>query len=86
MEKKIFNADEARKMTADAIEKDDSVLYPIMERIQAAIAKKEYSCYYTGLIQDYVIDKLHKLGYKTKFFQGDCSDPRDSDYYEISWR
>ena len=80
---KILTADDARKMTKDAIDRDDSVLYPIMEKIEAAIAKKEFSCYLTGVVQDYVIEKLHKLGYTTKLFHGDYSEP---DYYEISWR
>ena len=87
MDNKILTADDARRMTKDIIEKDDSVLLPIMEKIQAAIAKKEFSCYLTGVVKDYVIEKLHKLGYTTKLFHGDYSDPRDGgDYYEISWR
>lgn len=83
MDNKILTADDARRMTKDIIEKDDSVLLPIMEKIQAAIAKKEFSCYLTGVVKDYVIEKLHKLGYTTKLFHGDYNNP---DYYEISWR
>ena len=42
--------------------------------------------YLTGVVKDYVIEKLHKLGYTTKLFHGDYSDPLNcGDYYEVSW-
>ena len=81
----IINADKARNLTIEAIQKDDTLLYPIMDKIRAAIQKKEFSCYISGCTPDYVIQKLLSLGYKMKFHKGCPSDPREQDIYEVSW-
>ena len=85
-QKEILNADKARNLTREVIQKDDTVLYPIMDKIRAAIQKKEFSCYISGCTPDYVIQKLLSLGYKTKFHKGCSSDPREQDIYEVSWQ
>lgn len=85
-QKEILNADKARNLTREVIQKDDTVLYPIMDKICAAIQKKEFSCYISGCTPDYVIQKLSSLGYKTKFHKGYTCDPREQDIYEISWQ
>ena len=85
-QKEIINADKARNLTREAIQKDDTLLYPIMDKIRAAIQKKEFSCYISGCTPDYVIQKLLSLGYKTKFHKGCPSDPREQDIYEVSWQ
>ena len=84
-QKEILRADEARDLTREVIRKDDTVLYPIMDKIRAAAQKKEFSCYISGCTPDYVIQKLLSLGYKTKFHKGCQSDPREQDIYEVSW-
>ena len=83
---KIYSADKAREMTDNTIKLDDSELYPIMDKIKEATKKKEYCCYISGCTKDYIIDKLHALGYKTKLHNGCPSDPRERDVYEISWK
>lgn len=81
----ILTAEEARNRTKQNIELDDSVLYPIMERIKEAICKKQYVCYVSAPLESYVIDKLHKLGYKTEYMQCDQYGPRETDMYRIMW-
>jgi len=81
----IISATKARELTIESIENDDKCLIPIMNKIKEAIKKKQYYCYIAGSTSEYVIDKLHTLGYKTKFIQGDFRDPRETDVYEITW-
>ena len=54
-----------------------------MEKIKIAIKKKENYCY-IGLEEEYVLDKLRKLGYIiSDIIKGDRSF--DSDVRKISW-
>ena len=85
-QKEIINADKARNLTREVIQKDDTPLYPIMDKNRAAIQKKEFSCYISGCTSDYVIQKLLSLGYKTKFHRCCLSVPRERDIYEVSWQ
>lgn len=82
---KILTAEEARKLTKQNIELDDTVLYPIMEKIKEAISKKQYVCYVSAPLESYVLDKLHKLGYNTEYMQCDRDDPRETNMYKIMW-
>ena len=64
-------------------EQDNKCLEPIMEKIKIAIKKKENYCY-IGLEEEYVLDKLRKLGYIiSDIIKGDRSF--DSDVRKISW-
>ena len=81
----IIDAKMAHQMTDKEIHDDVECLKPIMTKIKDAIKQKKYECYISGSTKDYIIDKLHKLGFKTTFMQGDFRDPRESDVYEISW-
>jgi len=80
----ILSAKEANELTDKQIQKDNSDLFPIMEVIHKAISRKEYYCHYTGIMKDYTIEKLHKLGYKLEHFNGG-GNQREPDYYKISW-
>lgn len=82
----IIDANEACRLTKETIDKDDSVLKPIMEKIKKAINNKEYYCYITGSTPKYVIDKLHMLGYKTQYLENDFRDPCSTSIYEVTWK
>ena len=82
----IIDANEACRLTKEAINKDNSVLKPIMEKIKKAINNKEYYCYITDSTPKYVLDKLHKLGYKTQYLENDFRDPRSTPIYEVTWK
>ena len=43
-QKEIINADKARNLTIEVIQKDNTPLYPIMDKIRAAIQNKERLC------------------------------------------
>ena len=81
----IIDANTAHQMTDKEIYDDIECLKPIMTKIKDAIKQKKYECYISGSTKDYIIDKLHKLGFKTKLEKGDPRDPREQDVYYISW-
>lgn len=82
----IISANEAYKMTTDSIDKDNSVLKPVMEKIKKAINAKEYHCYIDGCTSEIVLNKLVKLGYKVQLIKADPRDPRESDIYKVIWK
>ena len=83
----IIDANEARRLTKEAINKDNSVLKPIMEKIKKAINNKEYYCYISGTTSEYVIDKLHALGYQTQYLTNfDFNDPHSTPLYKVMWK
>lgn len=82
--KDIISAKEANELTSSEIQKDASDLMPIMERIKAAIKKKDYHCYYSKVINDYTKKKLNDLGYKVEYCKGGGSQ-FEPDFYKISW-
>ena len=81
----LISASDAHKMTDEARENDLESLKPILKKISEAAKKKQYNCYINGSTPDYIIQKLHSLGYKTKLEKGDPRDPRETDMYLISW-
>lgn len=81
----LLSAADAHKMTDTARENDLESLKPILKKISEAAQKKQYYCYIDGSTPDYIIQKLHILGYKTKFIKGDFRDPRETDIYEVIW-
>lgn len=80
----IISAKSANEAVKKMIEKDNSDLDAIMDAIQKAIARKEFYCHYSGVMKDYTLEKLKKLGYKTEYFNGGNSQ-REPSYYKISW-
>jgi len=82
----IISANEAHKMTTDSIDKDNSILKPVMEKIKKAINMKDYHCYISGCTSEIVLDKLVKLGYKVQLIKADPQDPRESDIYKVMWK
>ena len=72
-------------MTNEARENDLESLKPILKEISEAAQNKQYNCYIDGSTPNYIIQKLHILGYKTRFIQADRRDPREQDIYEVSW-
>ena len=85
-QKEIINADKARNLTREAIQKGEiKQLYQAMNEIREAIKVKQFSCYISGRTSDYVIQKLISLGYKTKFHKGVRGDTHNEDRYDISW-
>jgi hypothetical protein len=79
----IISAEDARKMVQKEKEQDNECLKLIMEKIKIAIKKKENYCY-IGLEEEYVLDKLRKLGYTiSDIIKGDRYF--DGDYRKISW-
>ena len=81
----LISASDAHKMTDEARENDLESLKPILKKISEAAKKKQYNCYINGSTPDYIIKKLHSLGYKTNYIKGDFRDPREQDLYEIHW-
>ena len=85
-QKEIINADKARDLTREAIQKGEiKQLYRAMNEIREAIKDKQFSCYISGRTSDYVIQKLISLGYKTKFHKDVRGDSHNEDRYDISW-
>ena len=82
----IISANEAYKMTTDSIDKDNSVLKPIMEKIKKAINMKEYHCYIDGSTPEIILNKLVNRGYKVQLIKADPRDPRESDIYKVTWK
>jgi hypothetical protein len=56
----IINAKKARNLTREVIQKDDTVLYLIMDKIRAAIQKKEYSLVYREVLHHIPIHRHHQ--------------------------
>lgn len=82
----IISANEAYKMTTDSIEKDNSVLKHVMEKIKKAINMKDYHCYIDGSTSEIVINKLEKLVYKVQLIKADPRDPSESNIYKVMWK
>lgn len=80
-----YTAEHARK-TANSmdIEKHSKILVDVLSNIKKKAQIGEFSSTVFNL-PDPVRDELKKRGFKVKFFQGDRQDPRDSDYYDITW-
>ena len=81
---RVISAKEAAELTRQKIADDNSDLFPIMDSIRKAIEKKDYHCYYSGVLEDYTKQKLNNLGYKVEYCKGGGSQ-REPDYYKISW-
>ena len=85
--KEIINADKARNLTREPIQKGEiEDLYLTMDKIRKAAQNKKFNYYvYGSMTPDSVIQKLLSLGYKTKFKKCCPSVPNDEDIYYISW-
>lgn len=80
----IFTAAKAREKLNKVFEEDDSELITIMEKIDAAIKRKQNYVYISSLIGNHTIKKLQILGYSVgDIIKGDR--PFDSDTRKISW-
>ena len=82
--KDIISAKEAAELIRQKVANDNSDLFPIMDSIHNAIERKEYYCYYSGILKDYTKKKLEDLGYMVEYFKGG-GNQREPDYYKISW-
>lgn len=85
MDQKILTADEAKNLTRQSIYNDDSVLYPVMEKIKKAAEEKKFFCYVDAPLDDIVIEKLRNLKYQVSYVESDKGDPRGCDMYRIRW-
>ena len=81
---KIVSASEAREKLNKVFEEDDSELITIMEKIDAAIKRKQNNIYTSASIGNHTIKKLQSLGYSiSDVIKGDR--PFDADTRKISW-
>ena len=73
------------KFLEEKYNKEQLLPFHEIPEISEAAKKKQYNCYINGSTPDYIIKKLHSLGYKTNYIKGDFRDPREQDLYEIHW-
>ena len=85
MDLKNFTAQDARNMSDSLDNTKHSVeINKILECIhnKAKAGEKSYFCY---TLSKPVELELEKRGFTVNFMIGDHNDPRDSDYYTITW-
>lgn len=85
----LLSAAEARKRTETVIETENvEILKNIAEKINEAIANKEFTVNIQGELRSYVVKKLEEKEYKVQFYSNnDFRDPtiEHKPYYRISW-
>lgn len=85
----LLSAAEARKRTETVIETENAeILKNIAEKINEAIANKEFTVNIQGELNSYVIKKLEEKEYNVQFYPGnDFRDPTSEykPHYLISW-
>ena len=82
--RKILSAHEAREKLNKVLENDEKELGEIMDKIEAAINRKQNYVNVSANIGQHTISKLQVLGYRVSdIIKGDR--PFDPDTREISW-
>jgi len=82
--RKILSASQAREKLNKVIEEDNKELEDIMEKIDAAINRKQDYVHISSTVKTYTLGKLQQLGYRVGDIEkGDR--PFDPDTRKISW-
>lgn len=78
-----MTAHEARQLAQKQLDKrKNAQIELVYQKINTAVKKGEFECFYYGSLPSTVIDELRKDGYNVS----DCTDPRDNKItYEIQW-
>lgn len=76
----------ARKESISILgEKVQKQMNDSLEAIKNAVKRNEMQANVFIWLDDLTITELNKRGFKVKKINSDSRDPRDSDYYTISW-